>query len=230
MTSAVIIFFALLFSTQAATAQDKFEVSLEAELVSRYIWRGIDLESGASIQPSITLGWKGFYLSAWGNTSITPFDLNEVDITLGYNIGNFTVEVTDYWWDDGDAKFGDYKNDHSFDVNFSYYISEKIPLTLSTAVMFYGDSNPETEKNKISAYFNAAYDINCPYGIVLTASIGATTKSFNYIDRSVRGITDIALKATKEIKVGRNYSIPIYTQAIFSPVVDKAYLILGVIF
>lgn len=34
-------------------AQDKFEVSLGADVVSKYVWRGFDQGSGASVQPSL---------------------------------------------------------------------------------------------------------------------------------------------------------------------------------
>lgn len=77
-----------------ANAQDKFEVSGNVELVSSYVWRGMDQESGASLQPSLTLGYKGFSLEAWGSGSLSDFHPQEFDITLGIfhrrfrNIGN----------------------------------------------------------------------------------------------------------------------------------------------
>ena len=77
-------------------AQDKFEVSLEADVVSKYVWRGFDQGSGASVQPSLGLAYKGVSLSAWGSTSITDLEPKEFDITLGYSIGGFSITVTDY--------------------------------------------------------------------------------------------------------------------------------------
>ena len=37
-----------------------FVVSGKADFVSDYIWRGLDQNSGFSIQPSLTLSYKGF--------------------------------------------------------------------------------------------------------------------------------------------------------------------------
>ena len=46
-------------------AQDKVEASVGADFVSGYIWRGQDL-GGVSIQPTLSVSYKGFSLSAWG--------------------------------------------------------------------------------------------------------------------------------------------------------------------
>ena len=43
-------------------AQDKVEASVGADLVSGYIWRGQDL-GGVSIQPTLSVSYKGFSLS-----------------------------------------------------------------------------------------------------------------------------------------------------------------------
>ena len=50
----------------SSVAQDKFEASVGADLVSSYIWRGQDL-GNASIQPALSLSYKGISLSAWGS-------------------------------------------------------------------------------------------------------------------------------------------------------------------
>lgn len=42
------------------TAQDKFEISLGAEVVSKYVWRGFDQASGTSVQPSLGLAYKEY--------------------------------------------------------------------------------------------------------------------------------------------------------------------------
>ena len=63
-------------------AQDKVEASVGADLVSGYIWRGQDL-GGVSIQPTLSVSYKGFSLSAWGTTGIEKEDTKEIDLTLG---------------------------------------------------------------------------------------------------------------------------------------------------
>ena len=64
-------------------AQDKVEASVGADLVSGYIWRGQDL-GGVSIQPSLSVAYKGFSLGAWGSAGIESADTKELDLTLGW--------------------------------------------------------------------------------------------------------------------------------------------------
>ena len=80
--------------------QDKVEASVGADLVSGYIWRGQDL-GGVSIQPTLSVSYKGFSLSAWGTAGIEKEDAKEIDLTLGYTTGGFSISVTDYWFNGG---------------------------------------------------------------------------------------------------------------------------------
>ena len=212
------------------TAQDKFEISLGADITSKYVWRGFDQASGTSIQPSLGLAYKGVSLSAWGNTSITDLEPKEFDITLGYSIGGFGIVVTDYWWSGESGKYGHYKDSHYFEGALSYNFGDQVPLTVSAAMMFAGaDKNPDGNQN-FSTYFNAAYDIACPGEVTLTPSVGISTKSYLYTGEKISGFTDISLKAAKKIKVTESFSIPIFVQATVSPVMDKTYLVFGMSF
>ena len=71
-------------------AQDKVEASVGADLVSGYIWRGQDL-GGASVQPSISVAYKGLSLTAWGSVGFDKDDDKEIDFTLAYETGNLSL-------------------------------------------------------------------------------------------------------------------------------------------
>ena len=47
-------------------AQDRVEATVQADVVSRYIWRGQDL-GDVSLQPTLGLAYKGLSLTAWGS-------------------------------------------------------------------------------------------------------------------------------------------------------------------
>ena len=65
-----------------ATAQEKLETTLNADVVSQYMWRGIQL-GGAAVQPTLGVSWKGLSLSAWGSVGIARAeDMREIDLTL----------------------------------------------------------------------------------------------------------------------------------------------------
>ncbi|MFK2295768.1 TorF family putative porin [Bacteroides fragilis] len=226
----IVAFCSMTFVPATLAAQDKVEVSLGADIVSKYVWRGFDQGSGASIQPTLGLAYKGLSLSAWGSTSITDPEPKEIDISLGYNLGGFGITVTDYWWSGESKHYGYYKDDHYFEGALSYHFGEKFPLTISAATMFAGgDKNAESDQN-FSTYLHATYDLTCPAGITLTPSIGVTTRSYLYTGDKKSGITDISLKASKDIRATDRFSIPVFAQFTVSPVMDKTYLVFGLSF
>lgn len=61
---------------------------VEADFVSQYVWRGIELSEGPVLQPSMWLSWRGATFSVWGNFVLNDEpgqgQLNEIDFTLGY--------------------------------------------------------------------------------------------------------------------------------------------------
>jgi hypothetical protein len=80
----------------AAPAEDKPTASFGVDILSQYIWRGFALSrQSAVLQPSLTVGYKGFSVNIWGNfdtsenapaafTPRTGANWNETDFTFGY--------------------------------------------------------------------------------------------------------------------------------------------------
>lgn len=69
--------------SSAASAQEKVTVNGNIDLVNNYVWRGMDQNSGFSVQPTLSLSYKGLSLSAWGSQSLTnnaDRDVQELDI------------------------------------------------------------------------------------------------------------------------------------------------------
>jgi hypothetical protein len=75
-------------------------------VLSKYIWRGYELSRNSIVvQPSMTIGYKGFSANVWGNLDTHPYysgtdpdksyssTLNETDVTLSYSktLGLFTL-------------------------------------------------------------------------------------------------------------------------------------------
>jgi len=83
--------------------EEKPTCDLTAAVLNQYIWRGYEMSrSSVVIQPSMTIGYKGFTANLWGNldtkayssTSASyPGTWNETDLTLSYSkaLGLFTV-------------------------------------------------------------------------------------------------------------------------------------------
>lgn len=218
----------LLISPTVSKAQKQFTVNGKADLVSDYIWRGADQNSGCSIQPSLTLGYAGFSLNVWGSQSLTKWTdggAKEFDINLGYTIKNFSITVSDYWWSGVNRPYGDYKNAHYFEGTLAYQFGESFPLSLSWSTMFAGADKNENGKQNASTYISASYPIALPADITLQPSVGFTPWKGYYHDKAA--FTDISLKASKDIPITDKFNLPLYIQAIVSPVYDRTYLIAG---
>jgi hypothetical protein len=90
----------------AITPKDPVTGEFAVSAMSQYIWRGYELSrNSAVIQPSITIGYKGFTANLWGNIDTQPYyagsqtgksysgTWNETDMTLSYakTLGLFNV-------------------------------------------------------------------------------------------------------------------------------------------
>lgn len=108
----------------------------------------------------------------------------------------------------------------------AYRVSDKYPLTVSWSTWLTGaDARTNSRKRCYSSYFNASYDFACPADVTLTPAIGVTPWKGYYHDKAA--VTDVSLKAAKSIHVSENFSIPLFVQAIASPINDHVWLVAG---
>lgn len=213
-------------------AQDNVETSLGADLVSGYIWRGQDL-GGASIQPSLSIAYKGLSLSAWGSVGFDGKDAKEIDLTLAYETGGFSVSLTDFWClpQDEDTKYFDYAahtTAHVFEAQIGYDFG---PLALNWYTNIAGADGVDKDGKRAYSSF---VTLTAPFtlgGMEWEAEIGATPWATDYYAGADGfDICDISLGASKEIKITEAYSLPVYAKATFNPTADKAYLTFGISF
>lgn len=211
-----------------AKVHEQFTVNGKADIVSDYIWRGADQNSGCSVQPSLTLGYAGFSLNVWGSQSLTKWNdggAKEFDLNLGYTFKNFTITISDYWWSGVNRPYGDYKNAHYFEGALAYQFGASFPLAISWSTMFAGADKDRNGKQNASTYISVSYPIALPADITLLPSAGFTPWKGYYHDKTA--CTDISLKASKDISFTDKFDMPLYIQAIVSPVYDRTYLIAG---
>ena len=91
-TAALAVGFACIAATaQPALAEDTPTADLSVGISNAYVWRGLELnDDSIVIQPSMTLGYKGFSANLWANldtdvTSSGTKKWNETDLTLAYD-------------------------------------------------------------------------------------------------------------------------------------------------
>lgn len=218
-------------------AQDQVEASVGADLVSGYIWRGQDL-GGVSVQPSLSVSYKGFSLCAWGSAGIEKEDEKEIDLTLGYTTGGFSISVTDYWINGGPGYFhyGSHHTNHTFEAQIGYDFGA---LALNWYTNFAGTDGVNKDGDRAySSYISAAVPFKLA-GLEWTAEIGATpwaTDFYNYSeDPDCDGsngfaVCDISLGAAKEIRLTNSFSVPAFAKVTVNPRTEGAYFVFGLSF
>lgn len=212
----------------AASAQDEVETSIGADIVSQYYWRGQDL-GAISLQPTLGIGYKGLSLTAWGNVGISqPEDTKEFDLTLAYETGGFHIGVTDYWFNSPNEKYFAYKaheTSHVFEANVGYDFG---PVALNWYTNFAGHDGLNKDGDRAySSYVEATAPFKLG-GCDWAASIGAVpfATSF-YGDANGFAVTNVSLKATKDLKITDSFSVPVFAQVVANPSTEKAYLVVG---
>ena len=144
-------------------ANSSLTFSIGADLMSRYVWRGLQYGGNApSIQPNLCLTWKGLNVGFWGAYSTAGLnESQELDFFISYTFAKdmFTVLFTDYYFPNRRApdKFYNYDVDsthHILEGTVSFNGTEKIPLSLLVAVNFYGADASRIGNDPSSSDFN----------------------------------------------------------------------------
>ena len=221
----------MLVASATAFAQDKVETTISTDIVSQYVWRGQDL-GNISIQPTLGIGYKGLSLSAWGNVGVSSSDTKELDLTASYSIGGLNVGITDYWFNTGGLdpdgryfKYDAHGTNHIFEANIGYDFGF---ASLQWYTNFAGnDYKAEDGKRAYSSYMEVVVPFKLS-AIEWTATAGAVPfASGDVYQTSGFAVTNLSLKATKDIKVTDSFSIPVFGQIVGNPCSQKAYLVFG---
>ena len=187
-----------------AHAEDGVETTIAADVVSQYIWRGQDL-GNVSLQPTLGIEYKGLSLSAWGSVGLTNSDdTKEFDLTLGYTAGGFNIGITDYWFNVGGDpenryfKYGSHETNHVFEATVGYDFGF---ASLQWYTNFAGNDGLNKDgKRAYSSYVEA----NVPFKLATvdwTATAGAVPFATDFYGTTGFAVTNLALKATKDIKI-----------------------------
>jgi hypothetical protein len=227
-----IVLMAMMMATGwSAMAQDTVETTVAADFVNQYIWRGQDLGNTA-IQPTLGVAYKGLSLTAWGSVGVTEAsDTKEFDLTLAYTAGGFNIGITDYWFNqnglDPDGRYFKYDahgTNHVFEANIGYDFGF---ASLQAYTNFAGnDGFNKDGKRAYSTYVELA----APFKLATvdwTASLGVVPFYTSFYGTEGFAVTNLALKATKDIAITDKFSLPVFAGVVGNPCSQKAYLVFG---
>ncbi len=223
------IVMALMIATGiGANAQDnEVETTVSADVVSSYVWRGLDCGS-AAIQPTLGIAYKGLSLTAWGSYGLVDTnDAKEFDLTLAYTTGGFNIGITDYWFNTPEARYFLYdahKTSHVFEANVGYDFGA---ASIQWFTNFAGNDGLNKDgKRAYSSYL----ELSAPFKLASadwSAAIGAVPYATSSYGTSGFAVTNVSLKASKDIKITDSFSIPVFAQVAANPASQKAYFVFG---
>jgi len=204
-----------------------FEVG--ADWVSSYLWRGQNL-GGMSIQPMVSLDWKGLYVSGWANIGADNWLFEELkpelDITIGYDNFGLAVDLTHLYYFGGDPYFGkggfkaqEQTTGSTMEVHAGLHLGdliEKFPLSLDWYTTIYGDDCYQDENGEWhrawSTYIQVGYQFELPLGMTLDTQVGLTPwrGMYSYYeevweDAKTVAINNINLRLQREFELKHIY-------------------------
>lgn len=219
-----------------AGAQDKVEATVSADLVNQYIWRGAKC-GDASVQPTLGVSYKGLSLTAWGSTELTPNDNTyptEFDLTLGYAVGGFNIGITDYWFSaGGDAagryfRYNSHATNHQFEANIGYDFG---PVAIQWYTIFAGDDYKKAaDDGSLERAYSSYVELSAPFslgGLDWNAAVGASPLKTQLYGNESFAVTNVSLKASKDIVITPTFSVPVFGQIVANPASQQAYLVFG---
>lgn len=245
----------LVFFSFKAFPQDAPHLDFGADIMSRYVWRGINLGGASpSIQPWLKYNVlkpdndHQLSIGAWGAYTIAPTSNQELDLTLSYSYKNIvSISVSDYFFPEYFTnptrnKYFNYNSDstcHVLEGGISFNGTDKIPFTLFFGINFYGndakkiDQEGNTNKIAYSKYIELGYHASID-NIDFNAFIGASIDNpdekigeMGFYGNTNPGIINLGIKASKEIQLSDKFSLPVQASLVTNPDAEKIFLVFG---
>ncbi len=224
----------LLFPVFYLNAQEEngsSPVSVGADLVSRFVWRGTDFGGSPSIQPYIEAEICGITIGAWGAYTINAPGAQEADLYISYTIADLvSVGFTDYFYPDDTPGLTDYFSDSTHVIEFNAGLSLG-DFNLSANINLVND-------DKNSLYFEAGYSFGFVELFVGAGNGGYTIETavpdYDPVTDPYPGddfmIVNFGVSASKDIKITDSYSIPLSAKFIINPYTRTPFLVFGITF
>lgn len=231
----IILLIGIISNTQAqnpdsisnAQAGSDVEFHLHSDFVTNYVWRGLKL-GDVSLQPEMSVSWKGLSLSAWGNVGLSnKDDASEIDLTLSYGTGGLSLGVVDYWSDTDDKRYFYYQKDHTGHVFEGFVQYDFGAVAASWQTIFAGrDYRVGDGKREYSSYLMVSAPFTfatCDWG----ATVGIVPWKTEYYDTGGFSVTTLSLRATKTLPITGKFAMPLFGELIANPAHNEFFFVFG---
>jgi len=224
------------------------KLNLSVEYSNRHVWRGQISVDNECIKPGIEYSKSNFTIGAWGLYS-TDSSYDEIDLYIGYKIGNFSFMAYDFYMRaaaDKTKNFFDYSKEagiHMFDFTAAYKISNDFPLTIMASAIWaanetnyknFTDKGDYGELSALSTYLELTYPTKLGHTDIKYVLGGAPGKSRHsrWFDENGRKhysnglfyVVNMGINVAHKIKITDQFSLPISAVLTFNPHQEKMFL------
>ncbi len=247
----------VLAESELSAKEGAATLNFGADLMSRYIWRGMDYGNSPAIQPNLGFAWKGLTIGAWGSYAFAKHSIqvndstiedagnySEMDLYISYTYKWFTLMAFDYFTVNGlnpneGNRYFDYNNKttaHTFELCLTFDGPESFPIQVMASTLVFGaDKGKDStgtygfgENNNYSTYFELGYKFTLKrIGVDLKPFIGGIPFGSSWYGPHA-GITNFGLTAKREIPVTQQYSLPVQASLITNPQAQSVFLVFGI--
>lgn len=217
------------FVLNITKAQDSIQTcsfSLNADLVSRYIWRGQLYSAAFNIQPYASFTKGQFTFGTWGTYALDN-SYSEIDFYVSWQFKNFGLTVSDYCTLDevsGETRYFSFKKNttpHALEGTATLMLSENFPLNITASTFFYG-SDRDSSGNLYSTYFELSYPFS-KNGYDFNVFAGGTPSEGLYGHKA--GMVNVGVSAEKTIRITESFELPVSMQLAANPLANYLFLV-----
>lgn len=199
----------VLASVLAAAALEAQTASVEADVVSRHVWRGTDYGESMALQPSVSFEAWGLEIGAWGSYAVASgSDANEIEVWLRYSYRSVTAGVTDYYFPAPGAVGLLDRKAHTPEAFVSLTGPETFPFVLFGGVL-------------IDEYTPVYAEVSVPVAdlrdVQVTAHAGAVSGESGFYGTDGLALVNVGVTATKSVDLTDSFKLPVSVACIVNP-------------
>lgn len=199
------------FTPLFLTAQIRSDANIN--LVNQNVWRG-QYQADASIQPEVNFSYKDWNFQVWG-TSDFEGEEREIDLSIGYNLNNFNIGLTDYWFGGiTDA----YLKNHILESNITYTFTRFFPISFEWNTALAGCDNSYPVFQRISylpEWHGYEYEFAVGYSPWRNEMLNSNGFAINELNASIN----------KKIEITRNFRLCCGSSLIYNPYSDHLFFV-----
>jgi len=213
----------------ADSTKAKVGVSFNTTIISRFIWRGLELGDHTHIQPSVTFSMGKFFIGAWASHGIGPvaFDQSiagykEVIPYIGYSFSDaFTLLILDHY----NPNFGEIGNWKSKGEGSNTIEARALAnykqFDVLASVNIYNDT-------EYSSYLEVGYTATLKKNFKVRPLISVTPAASPFNGTDGFALTQVGVITSKDIMLSKDLSLNLKADFIINPNLDKFYTAFGV--